>query len=161
MADVEETRLPGVGIRHDFVTAGGRRIGLLSHLSGHRELLIYDSGDPDSCRELIELDEDDGRVLAELLGADRVTEHLGGLRQSMRGLTIDWLPIERSSSHAGRTIAETGLAARTGAAIVAVVRGAETIPSPPSDLRLEAGDTTVVAGTPDGVRQALALLQGT
>jgi TrkA domain protein len=158
--DVEETRLPGVGVRHDFLTAEGRRIGVISHFSGRRSLLLYDSDDPDSCRDTIELEEDDLRTLADLLGASHVTEHLANLRQSLKGLAIDWLPIEADSPYAGRPLGATELRTRTGVSIVALFRVDETIPSPPPDCTIEAGDTAVVVGTPEGIAKALALLRG-
>ena len=55
MADVEETKLPGVGVRHDFATSSGQRVGVLLHRTGQRELLVYDEDDPDSCTESVRL----------------------------------------------------------------------------------------------------------
>ena len=43
--------------------------------------------------------------------------------------------------------------------IVAIVRDNETIPSPAPDFRLASGDTAVVVGTPDGIRDASAILR--
>jgi K+/H+ antiporter YhaU regulatory subunit KhtT len=37
--DVEITRLPGLGTEREFSTVAGRRIGVLTHRDGHRELL--------------------------------------------------------------------------------------------------------------------------
>jgi K+/H+ antiporter YhaU regulatory subunit KhtT len=34
MAKVKETTLPGVGVRHEFVTHGGDRMGTITHRSG-------------------------------------------------------------------------------------------------------------------------------
>ncbi len=47
MADVTEVRLPRVGVRHEFTTAEGERIGVLSHRNGRREIVVYDRDDPD------------------------------------------------------------------------------------------------------------------
>lgn len=160
MPDVDETRLPGVGIRHDFLTDEGKRVGVISHFSGRRSLLLYDSGDPDSCSETIELGEDDLRTLSDLLGASHVTEHLANLRQNLKGLAIDWLPVEPESPFAGRPLGSTEMRTRTGVSIVAVIRDGETIPSPAPDLTIAAGDTAVVVGTPEGIGRALALLRG-
>jgi TrkA domain protein len=88
MAKVEETKLPGLGLRYDFLTARGNRLGVVHHRTGRRELLIYDRDDPDTCRDVIALDEDDSRTLAELLGASRVAEQLDHLQQ-VEGLAID------------------------------------------------------------------------
>lgn len=160
MPNVDETRLPGVGVRHDFVTEEGKRLGVISHFSGRRSLLLYDSDDPDSCRDTVDLAEDDVRTLADLLGASHVTEHLANLRQSLKGLAIDWLPIEAGSPYAGRPLGDTELRTRTGVSIVALIRGEETIPSPTPDQAVETGDTAVVVGTPEGIGNALALLRG-
>jgi TrkA domain protein len=69
MADVTETKLPGVGARYDFLTASGQRVGVLVHRTGTRDLLVYSTRDPSSCERTIELDQEDAQTLAELLGA--------------------------------------------------------------------------------------------
>ena len=69
MPDFERTHLPGVGDRRDFVTQAGDRIGVIAHRHGHRELLIYDRDDPDSCRTTVRLSEEDWRRLTDLCDA--------------------------------------------------------------------------------------------
>lgn len=160
MAQVEETRLPGVGVRQDFVTRGGERIGMITHRTGHRELLIYDREDPDACRETVRLEEDDVRTLSEMLGGSDVTQHLSGLQQSVEGLTIDWVTVTSGSACSGRRLGDLGLRTEFGGTIVAVLRGDESVPAPPLDFALREGDTAVVAGTTEGVEQIVALLKG-
>ena len=77
MARIEETRLPGIGTRHDFITSAGARIGVVTHRDGRRELLVFGERDPDECRATLELSEDDARALADLLGAAHLVVHLG------------------------------------------------------------------------------------
>ena len=72
--DIQETNLPGVGLRHDFTTRAGRQLGVVTHRTGRRDLLVYDRDDPDACSTLLRLDPDDTRTLAELLGASSVSE---------------------------------------------------------------------------------------
>lgn len=159
MPRIEQTQLPGVGLRHDFITRAGDRVGVVTHRTGRRELLIYDRTDPDACRDVVRLDEDEGHALAEALGGGQVSENLDAmLSQSVEGLTLDWLAVAPSWQCAGRTVAETQLRARTGVSIVAVVRDAETIPSPGPDFRIEAGDSLVVVGTPEGINEATTCL---
>jgi K+/H+ antiporter YhaU regulatory subunit KhtT len=45
MPEVYETRLPGVGVRHDFTTAEGERVAVLTHRGGRRELAVYERDD--------------------------------------------------------------------------------------------------------------------
>lgn len=65
--DIEVSELPGVGVRYDFVTTAGDRIGLLVQQSGARELLLFGRDDPDSARVLPLSDHDLVR-LGEMLG---------------------------------------------------------------------------------------------
>ena len=160
MTEIEETRLPGVGVRHDFRTRSGRRIGVITHRGGDRDLLIYDEDDPDACTETVRLDEQDLHAVADLLGASHVRHRVEAIRQSVEGLTIDWIPIRESSAARDRTIGDTELRRRTGVSIVAIVGKGETRPSPGPETFIRAGDTAVVVGTPEGIGRAFELLQG-
>ena len=74
MSEITEVKLPGVGIRYEFETAERRRIGVISHRTGLREIYVSRPDDPDECKTVLELTPDDARTLAELLGATRVAE---------------------------------------------------------------------------------------
>jgi TrkA domain protein len=118
---------------------------------------VYDRADPDACQEVIQLTDDEADALAELLGAARLVEHLAGL-QRIEGLAIDWLPIRPGSPYAGRTIADTQARSRTGSSIVAILRHDRAIPAPTPDAGLQGGDTLVVVGTADGIKELSRLL---
>lgn len=156
--EVEETKLPGVGLRHDFVTEGGRRIGVISLKSGARHLAIYREDDPDTVRASVELTNDESQVLAELLGAPRVVERLAKLREQVEGITTAGIRLGDTSPYVGRTLGDAAIRSRTGASIVALLRGDEVTPSPTPDLRFRAGDKVVVVGTEEGVRAASEIL---
>jgi len=158
MPDVSETLLPGVGVRHEFVTAGGERVAVLTHRTGRRELAIYDRADPDRCTAVLHLSPDDTRTLGELLGASHVSEAVAAVQQRLEGLAIDWVTIPEGSSVVGTTIAEGAFRTRTGTSIVAVVRGGTTLPAPGPEHRFEPGDVTVAVGTTDGLAQLRSLL---
>jgi len=158
MTEIDEVDLPGVGVRHDFTTRAGRHMGVINHRSGHQELLLYDSRDPDMCSEVIRLEESDTRALAEILGTNKVTEKMAKLT-TIEGLVIDWLPVEPGAACVGSEVGHADLAG-TGVTIVAVVRRGETIPMPPTDFVLQPGDTAVAIGSPAGIKRAFALLRG-
>lgn len=157
---VEEVALPGVGRRFDFLTRRGRRIGVLAHRSGRRDLVVYDRDDPDACSETIALTAEEADTMAELLGTPRIVEHLAALHDQVAGLVSEQLTVEPASPYSGRTIADTAARTRTGASIVAVMRGGRVIASPSPDFRFETGDGVVVVGTPDGVEQVARILNG-
>jgi K+:H+ antiporter subunit KhtT len=156
--EIQETALPGVGLRHDFTTRAGRQLGVVTHRTGRRDLLVYDRNDPDATQEVIRLTQEEADTLAELLGTTRLTGRLAALQQQIEGLAIDWLPIRPGSPYAGQAIADTQARSRTGVSIVAIVRGDGAIPAPTPDVRLEPGDTLVVVGTAQGIKELAKLL---
>jgi TrkA domain protein len=158
--DVQETPLPGIGLRHEFVTDAGRRVGLISHRSGRRDLLLYDERDPDAAREALNLTADEAEALATLLGAARITRELTALQEQVSGLLVEWVPMPLGSPYAGRTLGDTRARTRTGASVVAIVRGGAVVPSPGPEHDLQAGDTLVIVGTPHGVEAVVSLLEG-
>jgi TrkA domain protein len=156
MAEVKETKLPGVGIRYDFIASSGARVAVLAHRTGRRELLVYDRADPDECRAVLNLDLDDTRVLAEILGGMQLSESLAAM-QRIEGLAIDWLRI--APAVGGRTIGDLEVRTRTGVSIVAVIRGDETIAAPSPSFEFASGDSAIAVGTPEGIQQLSALLE--
>ncbi len=158
MADIEETQLPGVGVRYSFGMGGGSRLSVVHHHSGRIHLYVADVDDPDAARQLLDLDDDDARTLAELLGTSRVVREIDRLQQSVAGLSIEWLKLPGDTPVAGRTIGELEIRSTTGVTVVAVLRGGETLPVPGPDFALESGDTVVVVGRPDDIRRIDALL---
>jgi TrkA domain protein len=158
MAGVSETRLPGVGVRHDFVTAGGEGVAVVTHRTGWREVVVYDRSDPDAGTTVLHLSPDDTRTLAELLGASPVIEALSAVQQRLEGLAIDWVTVPAGSGVVGATIGEGAFRSRTGASVVAVVRRGATLPAPGPDHAFEAGDVVVAVGTTEGLAQLRDLL---
>jgi TrkA domain protein len=152
MAEVTETPLPGVGVRHEFTTAAGERLVILSHRTGRREIAVYDRADPDASTTVLHLTPDDTHTLAELLGGGALSEAAAGV-QWLAGVAIDWIPIRAGSEQVGSTIGGSRLRTRTGASVVALVRHNDTLPAPGPDDTLESGDVVVAVGTPEGLRQ--------
>ncbi|WAB81598.1 cation:proton antiporter regulatory subunit [Microcella daejeonensis] len=143
---IEKVDLPGIGTRHDVVTEQGRRIGVVSHRSGERQLALYEESDPDACRDSIRLSEDEAVALADVLGASVMLGRLAGIREQAAGLFTEQLVLPASSPFVGGTLGDTRARTLTGTSIVAIVRDDAVIPSPTPAVGLEAGDTLVVVG---------------
>lgn len=158
MAEVRETPLPGVGVRHEFTTSGGERVAVVSYRTGRREVVLYDRDDPDAAHTVVHLSRDDTRTLADLLGATQVSEALTAVQQQLEGLAIDWITLADGSRFVRSTIAEGAFRTRTGASIVAVLRGDTTIAAPGPEHAFEPGDVVVAVGTAEGLAQLRHLL---
>ena len=143
-----------------MVTANGRRIGVVSHRNGRRDLVVYDRDDPDACVASVRLNDDEAEALADVLGASLMLGTLSGLRQQAAGLLTEQIAIPAGSHFVGRRLGETRVRTRTSASIVAVLRDREVIASPGPDFGFEAGDVVVLVGTREGLAAASAILAG-
>lgn len=157
---IEEADLPGIGKRHDFLTQKGRRVGVVWHRTGQRDLLVYDARDADSCSETVRLTTEEADALAELLGAPRIVERLARLHEQVEGLLSEQVTIDPLSPYVERTLGDTQARTRTGASVVAVLRGGEVHASPGPDFRFQTGDRVVVVGTAEGVEAVARILAG-
>ena len=158
--EIFEVKLPGVGVRYEFVTQSGIRIGVLVRRDGERDLLVYESEDEDTCSATVELLPEETSAIVELLGGSKVTEKLSDLRHDVEGLSIEWVTLRDDSPLANKTIGDGEIRTRSGASIVAVLRGTSSIPGPGPDFQFEVGDVALVVGSVDGVRVAEKLISG-
>jgi TrkA domain protein len=158
VVEVERTALPGIGLRHTITTERGRQIGVVSHRTGRRDLVIYDRDDPDTCTETVVLNGEEAEALAELLAAHRIVERLAELESQIQGLITEQIPITAGSPYENRTLGDTQARTRTGASIVAVVREGDVHASPRPDFRFQRGDVVVVVGTGDGTSGVAGIL---
>ncbi len=156
--DMEVTALPGIGLQHVFTTGRGRQVGVISHRSGRRDLVVYDAHDPDTCLVTVPLTAEEADAIAELLGTGRIVERLAELHRQAEGLVTEQLPIAAGSPYDGRPLADTQARTRTGASIVAVIRDQQVIASPRPDFVFAAGDTVMVVGTGEGTAAVATLL---
>jgi TrkA domain protein len=159
MAEIDETELPGIGVRREFTTRDGTRMGVIINRSGRRDLLLYDRDDPDVCRSVVPLDDRDSDTLADLLGASQVVDDAASTALELEGLAIDWVGIDPGSEFAGMTIGEAGIRSRTGASIAAVLHRGSSVPDPGPDTVLPPGAQVIAVGSPEAVA-ALAELLG-
>jgi TrkA domain protein len=155
--EVERTALPGIGLRHEFVTEKGQHAAVISHVSGRRDIVIYRLNDPDTVLATLSLSPDEANGVAELLGTARIIERLADLQRQVAGLSTVQIPIIAGSPFDGRTLGDTQTRTRTGASIVAVIRAGTIIGSPRPDFVFHPGDLVVVVGTPEATQAATTL----
>lgn len=154
--DVQETRLPGIGKRHDFVTRSGRGIGVVTHRSGQRDLVLFDQRDPDACMASLPLTDEESDALAQLLGAPTIAGRVADLAEDIPGLAVERIMVRTGSALAGRALSESR-PRQTGASIAAVLHEGGVTAAPGPETVLTAGDTVVAVGSPEAV-EALAAL---
>jgi TrkA domain protein len=154
--DVTEILLPGVGVRYEFDTDAGVRMGVVARRDGRFEFVRYGREDPDVALPVALFSRAEADTVAEILGAPRITERFADLTREIPGLAAATVEVPPGSRFAGQPLGATRARTLTGASVVAIARGDGVIASPvPSEVLL-GGDALVVIGTEtaiDGVRR--------
>jgi TrkA domain protein len=156
--NIERTALPGIGICHTTTTARRQRLGIICHLSGRRDLVLYDPADPQRAAHAVVFDPTEAHHIADLLDATITIDHLTDLEQQITGITAARIRIPVGSPYDARPLRDTRARTRTGACIVAVIRDQQVTPAPDPDFVVHHGDTIVAVGAHDGITALTDLL---
>lgn len=138
-------------MRNDVITQGGRRVSVVSHRDGERELALFDVDDPDASTDTVPLTDDEAAALAEVLGASLSLSRLSGLSARTIGLFTEEISLPRDSGFEGRPMGDTKARTLTSSSIVAIARGDDLIASPTPDVVFERGDVIIAVGTRKGL----------
>jgi TrkA domain protein len=150
---VEEVDLPGVGRKFTLQTQSGDEVVIVVHHSGRRQMLYYEDGTGDEPTVALDLTDEEARELGAILsGVLFYPELTGAAATRVAEQAIEWIEIAP-----GRLVGQQlgDLARPQDAHILAISRGGVLLPNPAPEMRLEAGDTLVLAGT----RQAVDALK--
>lgn len=148
---IERVDLPGIGTRSDILTRGGRRLSIVTHRTGEREIAVHGMDDPDACVAAIPLTDDEATAVGEILGAAVTLSKLSSLGVSNLGLFTEEIALPADSGFVGRPMGATKARTMTGSSIVAIARDEGVIPSPGPGTVFEAGDIVVAVGTRKGL----------
>lgn len=146
---VYETDVPGVGRKFELEVGDGSRLVVLLHHDGRRELFVRPDPDGDSERVADLTGEQARRLGAILGGAYFQPVEFSSTDVPLGDAIIEWVTIPEGSPVAGGTLADSNLRDATGASVIAVQRGPDTIANPDADTTLNAGDVLVALGTRD------------
>ena len=82
---------------------------------------------------MFRLTEREADALAQILGAPRMVESFADLTKEVPGLEAGQVEVGPTRRYAGRPLGDTRARTRTGASIVAIVRGEQVLASPGPD----------------------------
>lgn len=158
---IYEDDLPGVGKKFEIELDGERRLLIVIHNTGRRELFVREEPDADA-EKLFELSDRLARQVGTIME--------GAYFQPIRTETIEtvlsddtlieWEHVSTDSPLTGRTLADTGLRQEIGVSVIAIQRDEETLTNPSPETRIEPGDTLVVLGSQAECRKLDALVTG-
>jgi TrkA domain protein len=156
--DITETDLPGIGKRFSISTAAGETVTVISHLTGRRD--IYHSADDDAEPVLLTLTDEEARQLSAVLGDIFFKPTpLDVLRSALASkANIDMAKVPKGSPAVGGSLKQLDVRRQTGASVLAIQRGEETLANPQASTVLMEGDLLIALGTPEDLKKLEKLL---
>ena len=148
-----ETELPGVGTKTTLELASGGELVVVEHRVGHWELARVD-GDGNTTT-LVTLQSREAAEIGRILSRSAPSTEDSRKQMLFEEFGIEWVALEDSSPLIGQTLQESGVRARTGVSVIAILRPEGSMASPPPDARFQSGDTLVVIGQRDQVETFL------
>ncbi len=149
-----ETDLPGVGTKYSIDVGKDEQLVVVHHRVGHWELARIDA--EGKTTPLLQLQARGATELGRILSRGEVPQEDPRKRMLFEEFGIEWVKLEPDSPLVRLSLEESGIRARTGASVIAVLRPEGSIPSPAPDTRFAAGDTLVLIGHPDQIERFLS-----
>jgi TrkA domain protein len=143
----KEVNLPGIGKKFSIITSGKEKVSVIIHLSGKREIYFFKKDDFDEPVCSFVLNEKEANQLGSvLMGTFFKPEAKEEKEMFLKNLIIEWISLEKGSPLINKSIKESEIRKKTGASIVAIMRGDLTITNPSLDEILREGDIIVLVG---------------
>jgi len=150
MTDIEEEDLPGIGKKFSLQTILGGRVVVVIHNEGRRDI-YYHRNDSDDEPSGFTLTDEEARKVSSILGdAYFKTTPIMSVKQTLAE-DSKALRIPKGSRVIGKKIHDLNVRKRTGASIVAIIRGEEILNNPSAKMVLKENDLLMVIGTAENV----------
>ncbi|WP_297454132.1 cation:proton antiporter regulatory subunit [Persephonella sp.] len=150
--DFKETDLPGIGKKFSVVTQAGDKLTVIMHITGKREIFVFEPDDFDEPSCDVVLNEDEANQLGSILmGAYYRPEQEKEKEVLIENLAIEWVKVPENSPLAGKSIKEADIRRKAGVTVIAIIKKDETIVNPRPEEVISAGDTIVIVGTREQV----------
>jgi TrkA domain protein len=157
---VYETEVPGVGHKFELELGGSQRLVVVIHHDGKREVYLRPDENADSQR-LFGLTGKQARQFGSILeGAYFQPVEMDDIQVPLGEAIIEWVELGEKSDIAGQTLRDARIRERTGASVIAIQRGPDTIANPQADTVVEAGDMLVTLGSREEQQALDSLLAG-
>ncbi|WP_029522325.1 cation:proton antiporter regulatory subunit [Persephonella sp. KM09-Lau-8] len=158
--DFKESDLPGIGKKFSLVTQAGDKLTVIMHITGKREIFVFEPDDFDEPSCDVVLNEDEANQLGSILmGAYYRPEQEREKEVLIENLAIEWVKVPPNSPLAGKSIKEADIRRKAGVTVIAIIKKDETIVNPRPEEVISGGDTVVIVGTREQVENFMREFQ--
>ncbi|ASS89070.1 MAG: potassium:proton antiporter [Bacillaceae bacterium] len=153
--NIRESELPGIGYKFEIITKNQDKLVIVIHDDGRREIYHFDSDDHDEVLSTATFDDSEARQIAGILGGMAYKpKALETVDFAFDDLIIEWYQVEPGAPVVNKTIGEIDIRNNYGVTVIAIKKKkTKKTHNPGPDTVIEAGDTLVISGERNQLKQ--------
>ncbi|HIE59489.1 MAG TPA: potassium transporter TrkA [Persephonella sp.] len=152
--EFKESDLPGIGKKFSIITSHKDKITVVIHITGKREIFFFEEEDfDDPLCDIVLTEEEANQLGSVLMGAYFKPEMEKDKELFLQNLAIEWFKVEKGSPISDKSIKQLEIRKKTGATVISIIRGDETITNPLPDEVIKEGDILVLIGSRDQIEK--------
>jgi TrkA domain protein len=158
--DIRESELPGIGYKYEIITKNKDKLVLVIHDDGRREIYHFDADDHEKVLSSVTFNDSESRQVAGILGGMAYKpKALETVDFAFDDLIIEWYKVEPNAPAINKTIGELDIRNNFGVTVIAIKKKSvnKTI-NPGSDTVIEAGDTLIISGERNQLKELIQKL---
>lgn len=161
--NIRESELPGIGYKYEIITKNQDKLVIVIHDDGRREIYHFDSDDHEEVLSNATFNDAEARQIAGIIGGMAYKpKALEKVEFAFDDIIIEWYQVEPNAPAVNKTIGEIDIRNNFGVNIIAIKKKAtQKSHNPGSETVIEAGDTLVVSGERQQVKELIEKLLST
>ncbi|SDC89724.1 TrkA domain protein [Terribacillus halophilus] len=158
--NIRESELPGIGYKVEIVTKNQDKLVIVVHDDGRREIYHFDADDHEEVLSCATFNDSEARQIAGILGGMVYKpKALETIDFAFDDIIIEWFQIERNAPAVNKRIGEIDIRNNFGVNVIAIKKKKlNKSNNPGPDTVLEAGDTLVVSGERQQIKELIKKL---
>lgn len=161
--NIRESELPGIGYKFEIITKNQEKLVIVIHDDGRREIYHFDSNDHEEVTSSVTLNDLEARQIAGILGGMAYKpKALETVDFAFDDIIIEWYQVEPDAPAVNKTIGDIDIRNNFGVNVVSIKKKrSQKSHNPGPDTVIEAGDTLVVSGERQQIKELIQKLLST
>ncbi|GIN88021.1 potassium transporter [Heyndrickxia sporothermodurans] len=146
--NIRECELPGIGNKFEIITGEEKKMVIVLHDDGRREIYHFDSENAEEGIFNVTLTDEEARQLSAILGGIIYKpKSVERIEMAFDELVFEWYKVEQNAKIIHQAIGELNIRQNFKVTILAIIRrNHEKILNPGSEIIIHEGDTLVISG---------------
>ncbi|WP_079506921.1 cation:proton antiporter regulatory subunit [Mesobacillus jeotgali] len=155
--NIRESELPGIGYKFEIITKNQDKLVVVIHDDGRREIYHFDEDDHEEVISNVTFTDSEARQIAGILGGMAYKpKALEKVDFAFDDIIVEWYQVEPNAPAINKTIGEIDIRSNYGVTVIAIKkRSTKKSQNPGPDTVIELGDTLVISGDRDKLKEVI------